>query len=192
MHCPEFLAASLSALTRTPWSSGRRVGGLTVRSFYGGFAGAVLLASLACGGGARNPSDVAETGRGAAGTSEAATAASDRCPLTAEQVSAAVGAPVKGPDTACGFFPVDERIVPHALYVRQVAIACDGDLPAEIGYTEKLDGLGVTAYVADMADGTHVLVCRPGRPFEISVDLADDSKARIAAARLAREVLAGS
>ena len=115
------------------------------------------------------------------------------CPLTAEQVTAAVGPPVKGPDSSCSFFPVDEtKIIPHAVFILQVDIACNGNLPAEIGYNEKVERLGVTAYVADMADGSHLLVCRGNTPFEISVDLADDSKARAAATTLARQVLAGS
>jgi hypothetical protein len=150
------------------------------------------VTTAACGGN-ENSTSTTPAADGTAGTPAAAAPAPNRCPLTAEQVSAAVGSPVKGPDSSCGFFPADDtKIIPHALFVQQVAIACSGTLPAEIGYTDKIDGLGHTAYVADMADGSHVLVCRGNTPFEISVDLADASKARAAAMTLARQVLAGS
>jgi hypothetical protein len=163
----------------------------------GRLAALALLTTCACGGGNASPppADTAANARRAAPADGASAGggAFNRCPLTAEQVSAAVGAPVKGPDTACGFFPVDDtKMLPNAFFVLQVAFACNGNMPAEMGYTQRVEGFDVAAYVADMANGTHVLVCRAGRPFEISVDVADDAKARTAATRLAREVLAGS
>ena len=153
-----------------------------------------VAASAACGG-----SDSSSNAQGAAGggatsaRAPAAKTAPNRCPLTAEQVTAVVGSPVKPPDSSCGFFPADEnKILPHVLFVNQLNFACNGTMPAEIGFKEKVDGLGVTAYVADQADGTHLLVCRENAPFDLSVDLADDAKARAAAMTLARQVLAGS
>ena len=126
------------------------------------------------------------------GRSAAPAAPPNRCPLTAEQVTAAVGAPVTGPDTSCSFFPPPAAPAarPNAAFVLQVSIACTGNVPAENGYKERLEGLGVQAYVADMADGSWVLVCRERAPFEVRVDRAGVSAAREAATTLARQVLA--
>jgi hypothetical protein len=159
-----------------------------------GLALFALAASAACAGESNKSSNApaASGGSGESTTPPAAIAAPNRCPLTAEQVTAAVGSPMKQPDSSCGFFPVNDKILPHVLFVLQVNFACNGTMPAEVGFKEKVDGLGVTAYVADWADGTHLLVCRENSPFDISVDLADDAKARTAAMTLARQVLAGS
>jgi len=153
----------------------------------------VGLAIAACktekGGGV--PADPgAGTTQSAPGASAAATTG-DRCPLTAEQVSSAVGAQVKGPDSSCSFFPVDEaKLLPSAAYVKQVNFACSGNIPAQNGYSETLEGLGQPAYVADRADGSWILVCRSGAPFEIRVDASGREAARTAATALARQVLA--
>ena len=167
-----------------------------VRSLTRILALIAVTAAPACGGsGSDSASNAAAAvaDRTERAQAQAAATAPNRCPLTAEQVTAAAGSPVKGPDSSCGFFPVDEtKILPHALFVQQVAFACNGTMPAEIGYKEKIEGLGFTTYVADMADGSHILVCRGNTPFEISVDLADANKARAAATALARQVLAGS
>ena len=151
-----------------------------------------LATTIACGASNNASKAPAVAGSGTSAPARAAGAAPNRCPLTAEQVAAAVGSPVKPPDSSCGFFPVNDKIVPHVLFVLQQNFACNGTMPAEVGFKKKVDGLGVTAYVADWADGTHLLVCRTNAPFDISVDLADSAKARAAALTLARQVLAGS
>jgi hypothetical protein len=118
-----------------------------------------------------------------------AEAPTSRCPLTEQQVSSAVGAPLVLDQASCTFFPSDAAS-PNVGFVRQVAFACDRDYPAELGYTEQLDGLGVKAYVQpDIAVGTRLLVCdKP--PFEITVDIVGDSAAALDAARqLASQVL---
>lgn len=83
------------------------------------------------------------------------------------------------------------KLFPNAAYVKQVVFACSGNNPAENEYTEKVEGLGQPAYVADRADGPWILVCRSGAPFEIRVDAASKEAARAAATALARRVLAG-
>jgi hypothetical protein len=151
----------------------------------------VGLAITACSG--EKGGDVAaDPGSTAAGTGALAPATTvNRCPLTAEQVSAAVGAQVKGPDSTCSFFPADEdNVRPNAAYVPQVSFACSGKTPAENDYSETLAGLEQPAYIADRFDGTWILVCRSGAPFEIRVDLSGNEAARAAATALARQVLA--
>lgn len=128
--------------------------------------------------------------RGAAqGGSAVAATTSHSCPLTAEQVSGAVGAPVKGPDSSCSFFH-ETKLLPSAAFVNQVAVACAENVPAEYGYTETIEGLGHVTHVGERADGVWLLVCRSGAPFEIRVDTGDSKVARTAAIALAREVLA--
>jgi hypothetical protein len=150
----------------------------------------VSIAAAACGNNSKAP---AETAGSAPVAAPAAALAVNRCPLTAEHVTAAVGSPVKQPDSSCGFFPVDDnKITPHVIFVMQNQMACNGTMPQEIGYKEKLEGLGHTAYIADQGDGSHVLVCRGDSPFEIGVDVGDSAKARAAATALAKKVLEGS
>jgi len=122
----------------------------------------------------------------------AATAAASRCPLTANQVSTALGTPVKGPDTVCGFESADGKSRPHVLFVRQFGGMCGGSIPAEAGYKEQVPGLGLTTYIAKFPNGTRVLVCRGVTPFEITVDAASADLERRAAIALARQVLSGS
>jgi hypothetical protein len=155
---------------------------------------AAVAIGVACGG-----SDGLPSGQPAAGSSAPSTQAStakaapNRCPLTAAQVTAAVGSAVKPPDSSCGFFPADEnKLLPRVLFVNQSTAACTDAMLAEMGFKEKVDGLGVVGYVADQGDGTHLLVCRQNAPFDLSVDLADNAKARAAAMTLARQVLTGS
>lgn len=164
------------------------------RPWAHGLALLALAASAACGGGSDTSSRSPASGGSnpTAAKPSAAPAAPNRCPLTVEQVTAAVGSPMKQPDSSCGFFPVNDKIVPRVVFVLQLNFACNGTMPAEVGFKEKVDGLGVTAYVADWADGSHLLVCRENAPFDVSVDLADNVKSRAAAMTLARQVLAGS
>lgn len=153
----------------------------------------VALCSLSppgCGGGA----ETAPAADGGASSSPAqattAPAVRNRCQLTGAHVSAALGVPLNGPDSTCGFYPGDDRTVrPNVLYVAQVTFACSGNNPAEVGYTERLDGLGMTAYITNRGAKAAVLVCREGDPFEIEVDAAGDGVARKAAVALARSVL---
>ena len=159
-----------------------------------GLALVAFLGTAACGGGDSSSSAPSTGSESSAGASApAARTAPNRCPLTAEQVSAAVGSPVKGPDSICAFVSADDtKIMPRVLFNLQADVACNETMRAEMGYKDKVDGLGPAAYAGDLADGTHLLVCRGKTPFEINVDLADSSRARAAAAELARQVLAGS
>jgi hypothetical protein len=157
---------------------------------------AVVLSSIAsaCGGG-QDTNQAASTSSTASGQPQAAAAAAapSRCPLTAEQVSAAVGAPINGPDVACMFYPDDDPTVsPNVTFVRQVSFACSGTMPAEVGYKEQVPGLGVAAHIADDAEGMRILVCQGQTPFEITVNAATPAVERDAAIALARQVLAGS
>jgi hypothetical protein len=155
------------------------------------FLNLAAVASTACGSDGAN----APASRPAPATStEAAaapTAAPNRCPLTAEHATAALGVPMKPPDSSCSFFPVDEaKVRPDASFILQMAIACSGNVPGEAGYTDRATGLGPPAYVAERADGTWLLVCRDGAPFEVRVDIPNRAAGREATMVLARHVLA--
>ena len=61
---------------------------------------------------------------------------------------------------------------------------------AEMNFKETVDGLGVPAYTAVEADGTHILVCRSGvRPFDIVVDTTDLARNRTVGMTLAKQIL---
>jgi len=128
----------------------------------------------------------------AAPASTASAGAADRCPLSAAQVSAAVGGEVTGPVSGVCIFHAgeDTTVRPNVTFVRQVTFACSGTMPAEGGYQEQLQGLGVTAYIMDDAEGVHVLVCQGQTPFEMIVDADSPQVRRDAAISLARDVLA--
>ena len=118
-------------------------------------------------------------------------AANDRCPLTAEQVSTALGATVDKDEAACTFYPKDDYSnTPNASFNLQLDLACDSGGPAEAGYNQKLDGLGVDGYVQpDTAVGTMILACAKP-PFEVTVDKGSDSAGELEAAKqLAKKVL---
>jgi hypothetical protein len=143
----------------------------------------------ACGSD-KAPDSSGQAAGGAAPAATTGTASNRRCPLTAEQVGAELGTPVKA-DGSCIFFPADEsKAWPNAVFVRQASIACSPDMLAELGLKEKVDGLGHPAYTANQADGFRLLVCHPEGPFEMKVDAPDEKKARAAAISLARTVLA--
>jgi hypothetical protein len=91
------------------------------------------------------------------------------------------------------FAPGDDHTVrPNVAFVRQVAFACNGTMPAELGYQEQVPGLGTVAHVAEGGDGLHLLVCQGQTPFELVVDAASPERRREAAIALARQVLAGN
>jgi hypothetical protein len=119
-------------------------------------------------------------------------AAADRCPLSADQVSEALGAPVERDEASCTFFPAD-TFSPNATFVRQSSVACDEGYPADLGYEESLDGFGTEAYAQrDTTAGVQILVCDDA-PFEVVVDIVGDPEAALAAAeQLARLVLDGA
>ena len=161
------------------------------------FAVASLVFIAACGGGGATTSapPASNSGSAAAPAAPAATVpaqAVNRCPLNAEQVTAAIGQPMQGPDSVCGFEPVTGKLMPHVIYVHQVSFACNGTIPTDAGFKEKVDGLSVTTYVMQAADGTRLLFCRANSPFEITVDMMDNAKARTVATTLAKQVLGGS
>ena len=151
----------------------------------------VAAASAACGSDAANApasGPAPATDAGSAGTPKAAP---NRCPLTAEQATAALGVPMKAPDSSCSFFPVEEtKVRPDASFILQMAMACSGNVPGEVGYTDRVTELGPAAYVAERADGTWLLVCRDGAPFEVRVDIPNRAAGRAATIALARHVLA--
>jgi hypothetical protein len=136
---------------------------------------------------------VAEQCFGSGSTPSAGTSGSvsSRCPLTVEQVSTAVGTQLEDKG-ACTFFAVNDAW-PNVIFVRQVSFACDANIRSETGYTERLGGLGTTAYVQrETAEGPTILVCTKP-PFEISVDIPTDQAAAFTAAQtLASQVLKGS
>ena len=126
---------------------------------------------------------------GASDSAGSATAPTSRCPITAAQASSAVGTQLVA-QGSCTFFPANGDVWPSVIFVRQVAFACSGSIPSEVGYTERLDGLGVKAYVQRDA-GASILVCDK-LPFEITIDIVGDSAASLAAAQqLAALVLKG-
>lgn len=159
------------------------------------FLSFAAAASMACGGdGATAPVSSAPPATAtatAAAPAPVPAAPPNRCPLTSEQVAAVLGVPMKPPDSSCGFFPDDEtKVRPDAAFILQVAIACSGNIPGEAGYTDRVTELGPAAYVAERADGTWLLVCRDGAPFEIRVDIPNRAAGRAATMALARHVLA--
>jgi hypothetical protein len=99
------------------------------------------------------------------------------------------------PPGGCTFFPASGRDIPHVFYVLQNPMVCSTIQPADLGFTERVEGLPArAAYVRDQIDGSHVLVCRDNgaRAFDIVVDIRNDrARNREAAIALARQVLAG-
>jgi hypothetical protein len=120
--------------------------------------------------------------------------ADNPCPLTVEQVAAVTGTPMTLTPGGCIFFPASGRDIPHVFYVLQIPMVCNSISPSDLGFTETVDGLPArAAFVRDLIDGTHVLVCRDNaRAFDIVVDIGNDKpRNREAAIALARQVLAG-
>jgi hypothetical protein len=65
-------------------------------------------------------------------------------------------------------------------------------MPAEVGYKEQVQGLGVTAHISDTSAGLELLVCQGQTPFEITVEAKTPELRRDAAIALAKQVLAGA
>jgi hypothetical protein len=120
------------------------------------------------------------TGRGASNA---------KCPLTAEQVSAALGATVELTPGACQFFPPNGAS-PTALFVGQVSLMCQGDYAAQLGYTEPIDGFGERAYV-QRGSVARILVCGDS-PFEVSAEIPGDQAASLDAAKELAELAVDS
>ena len=155
------------------------------------FVNLAAVAPAACGSDAAKAPASSPAPATTAGAAAATTTAPNRCPLTAEHATAALGVPMKPPDSSCSFFPVDEaKVRPDASFIPQMAMACSGNVPGEVGYTDRVTGLGPAAYVAERADGTWLLVCRDGAPFEVRVDIPNRAAGREATMALARHVLA--
>ena len=115
---------------------------------------------------------------------------SRRCPLTNEQVTAAIGRPLEDAGS-CSFFP-PTGASPRVGFVRPGATVCAGTNPAALGFSEPYDGLPVKAYVQRSGDIAALLVCTED-PFDLRVEVPGDGTAALAVARrLATEVLAGS
>jgi hypothetical protein len=157
----------------------------------GGMIAALALAG--CGGDSKEsaPANAPASGTSTPAASTAAAAPpSNRCPLTAMHVTVAIGTPMNGPDSACGFSPVNDKLLPRVLFVLQNPEACRPDMLQELNLKEKTEVLGVPAYMGTDAEGTHLLACRTGeRPFDIVVDTGDVEKNRSTAITLAVRVL---
>jgi hypothetical protein len=155
----------------------------------GVMASAALLAG--CGGGDDDNGSDAKSGTTQAQASNPA-AKADGCPLSAEQVSDALGATVEKDAGACTYFPAGDNVTPNAAFNRQHSFICDEPERSDAGYKEALDGLTEKAYVQpDTALGTMILVCSKNT-FEITVDMAGGSGPEIEAGKkLAALVLAG-
>jgi hypothetical protein len=117
------------------------------------------------------------------------------CPLTDEQVSAILGAPVVGQDVGvgCEWYPVDAaELFPNAGWNQQSEVAFSPE-GLEIGlYAEQVSGVGDQAYVADVADGSWLLVRAGGLIFEVRVDTLDPTTSRAAATELANQLIAAA
>ena len=163
-------------------------------SFYWLCAAIVAIAAAACGGESKAEAD-AGSAPAAAAPAQTPSTADNRCPLTLDQVTAVTGAPMTLTPGSCTFFPANGRDIPHVFYVLQNPMVCTSIKPNEVGFTETVDGLTArAAYVRDLIDGAHVLVCPNGnaRAFDIVVDIRGDKpKNREAAIALAKQVLAG-
>jgi len=125
------------------------------------------------------------------GGGSAGAAGTDPCPLTAEEVTAALGATVENDGTGCSFYPPDEGTNPRAVLVRLPPLACE-DVEATGLAHEPYDGLGVDAYLYSApAVPARILVCTDA-PFDLSTEIAgDEAASRAATEGLARLVLEG-
>jgi hypothetical protein len=153
----------------------------------------VTLAVAACGGGEnKDDAPAGDAATAPAAATAAVTPDKARCPLTSAQVTAAVGVPMKGPDWACGFNTLDDKLMPNVLFVLHDPMACQPQMLEVLNLKEKVDGLGVPAYTGTDAEGTHLLTCRTGngtRPFDIVVDTPDVARSRAIAMTLAKALL---
>ena len=148
----------------------------------------------ACSGG-NSAETLAASAPAASVPAPAPAKADNSCPLTVEQVAAVTGAPMTLTAGGCTFFPANGRDIPHVFYVLQNPMVCNSIKPGDLGFTETVTALPArAAYVKDLIDGSHVLVCPAGnaRAFDIVVDVRNDkSRNREAAIALAKQVLAG-
>ena len=154
-------------------------------------AGIVLVSVAAYSSGESNAGAPASSAPAASAAAQAK--ADNPCPLTVEQVAAVTGVPM-ALTGGCTFFPANGRDIPHVFFVLQIPMVCNSIKPIDLGYKETVEGLSApAAYVRDVIDGTHVLVCRNNaRAFDIVVDIkGDKAKNREAALALAKQVLAG-
>ena len=158
------------------------------------FAGLVSAFIAACGGESRAVA-LAATAAAVPAPAQATGSANDPCPLTVAQVEAITGTSMTSTPGGCTFFPANGRDMPRVFYVLQNAMVCGTIKPGDLGFTEAVAGLAArAAYVRDLIDGSHVLVCRDGnaRAFDVVVNLRNDKAAnRAAAIALAKQVLAG-
>jgi hypothetical protein len=128
------------------------------------------------------------------------TPSSEGCPLTAEEVSTAIGETVTrvgSPD--CEFGPGGHNsVLREASYHDQPASACSQESLRKGGYLDALSakvggirvhGLGVDAYAQRSSLGMTVLVCNGDHPFTVHATADGDGLA--AAVRLAKLVLNG-
>jgi hypothetical protein len=111
----------------------------------------------------------------------------ESCPLTAEEVSEAIGVTGTHPGSeVCEF---GTGIGNSASYSDQLDVACTRASLRKAGYSDAVDGLGVAAYSHVEGLGMALVVCNGDHPFEVHVDIIGDQVA--AAVALARLVLSG-
>ena len=111
--------------------------------------------------------------------------ASAQCPLTAEEVSEALGETVE--ESSCTFYPPNGAS-PNAIFVRVGSAACSDEGREAMRFDQEYDGLDIEAYSSSEGRAS-LLVCTDAA-FNVSVDIFDDEAAALAAAdALARIVL---
>jgi hypothetical protein len=161
--------------TRRRARSGRRLVALA--------AAAIVVAIAAAGIAIRieNPSRVATT----APTPTTAPPDDKGCPLTAEDVSEAIGATFTETSTDCSF-ETGAGVFPSVDFGYLGASTCTPESLRQEGYSDAVDGLGVDAYSMLYSLGVSLIVCNGDQPFGVIVDgiQGDDLTAAVALAKL--------
>jgi len=112
------------------------------------------------------------------------------CPLTAEEVSTAIGATVTE-QGSCQFAPTGRSVFNNVSFAYQSASACTEENLRKAGYTEPgtqpgvgadgaVEGFGVDAYAHNLSLGLIVIVCDGDRPFELVLDGVDGDDVSVA------------
>ena len=157
----------------------------------------VLLLAVGCGGDdgdadanvdadasadTEGPGDTDETGETDA-PAEPADGDGFDCPLSAEQVSDVLGAPVEKDDATCTYLPGGNAgSVPGAGFIPQLPELCDDGFPEQSGYTEPVDGLGVDAFLKTGGGATAEIWVCGADAFVVFVDTGDSDTATATAA----------
>lgn len=160
------------------------------RRFEFALAAVVALSLAACGsdGDGADPPPVATAGQGDGSTTsgQASEGSGDddfddglgeefECTITAEQVSEVFGVPVERSEGTCSFSPgAAAGQPPSAAFLGQLSELCEGDFLEQSGYTERVEGLGVDAFLKPGETATaEVWVCAPAA-FYVVVGVGPD------------------